>query len=76
MEKIRESITISWEINKKKNKNKRENVENWLMMWLNESVIAINTILHLSCILHGFEHTYQHFVGALSICGEIIQSSW
>ena len=52
MEKIRESITISWEINKKKNKNKRENVENGWMMWLNESIIAIYTspFMHIAWV--------------------------
>ena len=49
--KVRESITISWEINKKKIKNTRKNVENewitWSLMWLNKSVARINDTLLL-----------------------------
>ena len=32
MGKVRESITISWEINKKE-KRVKKNVENWWIMW-------------------------------------------
>ena len=53
--KVRESITISWEINKKKIiKNTRKNVENewitWSLMWLNKSVARINDTLLLLCV--------------------------
>ena len=49
--KVRESITISLKINKKKKrlKNKIENVENgwmmWSLMWRNRSIEIINTTL-------------------------------
>ena len=52
-EKVRESITKSWEISKKKKelKKNRENVENWWMMWplmwFNQSIITINTMYQL-----------------------------
>jgi len=53
-EKVRESITKSWEISKKKKriKKNRENVENWWMMWLlmwfNRSIARINTMFQLT----------------------------
>ena len=52
-EKVRKSITKSWEISKKKKriKKNRENVENWWMMWplmwFNRSIITINTMYQL-----------------------------
>ena len=49
MRKVRESIIISWEINKKKKIiKKKKNVENGWMMWpLNRSLTIINAILQL-----------------------------
>ena len=57
MGKVGESITLSWQINykkwkikikikiKKRVKNKRENVGNRWMMWLNMKVVIINVML-------------------------------
>ena len=54
--KVRESITISWEINKKKKELKR-NVENWWMVWsliwLNKSIATINVMFQLLYIYMG-----------------------
>ena len=52
--KVRKSITEVGKLRKKRIKNKRENVENGWMNWLNKSMAIINVTLQLLdiCRLH------------------------